>query len=243
MSLVYPIQVDIEVLTREAKQPNLDVIDLAIALLQNSASLNSLRAALKISFNKCYYYSTSSLSRETATAEERYIDSVLKFVSFAAYRQECPKSKWVSVEHEENTYCFPDLNERSNKVHRIEILQEFRAECLMVGQAALLPAAPVTVTKRDQKEHLVVEAQTVVPVPNTVRSIIYSRHAIPKASLDGQDAASYIVNSFVEATECGVRELLNKHVRLHVYSIVEKGATKETGWPAVSADGRYLQLC
>jgi hypothetical protein len=62
-------------------------------------------------------------------------------------------------------------------------------------------------------------------------------------SLDGQDAASYIVNSFVEATECGVRELLNKHVRLHVYSIVEKGATKETGWPAVSADGRYLQLC
>lgn len=239
MSLVYPTHVDLEVLTREAKQPNLDVIDLAIALLQNSASLNSLRAALKISFNKCYYYSTSSLSRETATAEERYIASVLKFVSFAAYRRECPKSKWVSVEHEENTYCFPDLYERSNKVHRIEILQEFRAECLMVGQAALLPPAPVTVTTRDTNDYLVVEAQAVVPVPNTVRSIIYSRQAISKTILHRQD----VVNFLVEDAERGVRELLNKHVRLHVYSIVEKGTTKETGWPAVSADGRYLQLC
>lgn len=239
MSLVYPIQVDIEVLTREAKQPNLDVIDLAIALLQNSASLNSLRAALKISFNKCYYYSTSSLSRETAIAEERYIASVLKFVSFAAYRRECPKSKWVSVEHEENTYCFPDLYERSNKVHRIEILQEFRAECLMVGQAALLPPAPVTVTKRDEKEHLVVDTQAAVPVPNAVCSIIYSHQAISKTILHRQD----VFNFLVEDAERGVRELLNKHVRLHVYSIVEKGATKETGWPAVSADGRYLQLC
>lgn len=242
MSLTYPTHVDIEVLIREAKQPNLDVIDAAINLLQNSASLNSLRAALKISFNM-YYCSTSSLRRETATAEERYIASVLKFVSFAAYRRECPKSKWVSVEQEENTYCFPDLYERSNKVYRIEILQEFRAECLMVGQAALLPAAHVTVTKRDEKEHLVVEAQAVVPLPNTVRSTLYSRHAIPKASLDGQDTASYVVNSIAEDTERSVREILNKHIRLYLHSLVKDGNTKETGWPKISADGRYLQLC
>ena len=49
-------------------------------------------------------------------------------------------------------------------------------------------------------------------------------------------------NTF-EVGERMVRELLNKHIRLHVYSIVEKGNTKETGWPKVSEDGRYLQLC
>ena len=243
MSLPYTTLVDLEVLTREAKRPNLSVIDTAINLLQTSASLNSLRSALKISFNIHYYCSTSSLHGATATAEERYIDSVLKFVSFAAYRRECPKSKWVSVEHEENKYCFPDLYERSNKVHRVEILQEFRAECLMVGQAALLPAAPVTVTMRDANEYTIVEAQAAVPVPNAVRSLLYSRHAISKASLEGHDTASYVVNSFAEATERGVRELLNKHIRLHVHAVVAKGNTTETGWPKVSACGRYLQLC
>ena len=107
----------------------------------------------------------------------------------------------------------------------------------------LLPAAPVTVTTRDEKEHIIVEAQALVYLPNTVSSTLYSRHAIPKASLEGQDTASYVVNSFAEAAERSVSEILNKHLRLHVHDVVAKGNTTETGWPKVSACGRYLQLC
>lgn len=238
-SLTY---IDAEVLKRETEFPNLDVVDLAITLFKRNNSLNSLCYAIRASFATLYYCPCSLLQAEADLAEHRYLSSVLNYLSFVVYQIKQPPVGWESVYREERT-CWLDLYERKNKSHRIEILQEFRKECLIAGQAARLPSAPITVTKLQEPCCLVVRAEAMIPIPDSSATLAYAQTAIPNNTLCNTSHSEQLINFVTEDTVEQVKDILNTQIRSYVGLIVEKGATKETGWPAVSADGRYLQLC
>lgn len=235
-SLTY---VDSDVLKREAEFPNLDVIDLAINLFKYNNSINSLYYAIKASFAKLYRCSDAILQAEADLAEQRYVSSVLNYLSFVAYQTKQPPTGWESVSREERI-CWLDLYELKNKLHRIEILGKFRKECLIAGVAAPLADAPVTVTTFQGPAHLSIRAEVTLHIPEDSCKIIYAESVLDNITLNHTQDKESLIKANTDHTVKSVKSLLDTELRTYASTVVASGEATRTAWPDLNR--RYFNL-